>query len=70
MKKKGYLETLKDLEAIIDRMHKGEIPIDQLGTNVKQAADMITFLRSNLKATEAEITAILKGLEDSGTNEP
>ncbi|HQP30961.1 MAG TPA: exodeoxyribonuclease VII small subunit [Deltaproteobacteria bacterium] len=64
MKKKGYSETLQDLEAIIDRMHTGEIPIDQLGTAVKQAADMIAFLRNHLKATEAEITAILKGLEE------
>jgi exodeoxyribonuclease VII small subunit len=65
MKKKTYSEVLKDLETIVERMHKGEIPIDQLGINVKQAADMIAFLRTNLKATEAEITTILKGLEDS-----
>ena len=70
MKKKTYSETLKDLEAIIEHMQKGDVPIDQLGANVKQAADMITFLRANLKATEAEITAILKGLGDEGTKEP
>ncbi|MEN6475903.1 MAG: exodeoxyribonuclease VII small subunit [Syntrophaceae bacterium] len=64
MKKKTYSETLKDLEAIIERMQKGEIPIDQLGGNVKQAADMIAFLRNNLKATEVEISTILKGLEE------
>jgi len=64
MKKKGYSETLKDLEAVIERMHKGEIPIDQLGDTVKQAADMIAFLRHRLKATEAEITTILRGLEE------
>jgi len=71
MKKKGYSETLKDLEAIIERMHKGEIPIDQMGITVKQAADLIAFLRKHLKATEAEITTILKGLEeDADTREP
>jgi len=64
MKKKGYSETLQELEAIIERMHKGEIPIDQLGANVKQAADMIAFLREKLKNTEAEITTVLKGLEE------
>lgn len=64
MKKKTYSETLNDLEKIVERMNKGEIPIDQLGINVKQAAEMIAFLRTNLKATETEITTILKGLED------
>jgi len=64
MKKKSYSETLKDLEAIIERMQKGDVPIDQLGTNVKQAADMIAFLRTSLKTTEVEIAGILKGLEE------
>lgn len=64
MKKRTYSEVMKDLETVVERMHKGEIPIDQLGESVKTAAEMIRFLRQNLKATEAEITAILKGLED------
>lgn len=64
MKKKSYSEVLKELETIVERMNKGEIPIDQLGESVKNAAEMIAHLRRSLKATEAEITAILKGLED------
>jgi exodeoxyribonuclease VII small subunit len=64
MKKKGYSETLKELETLIERMHKGEIPIDQLSITVKQAAEMIAFLRKHLKASEAEITSVLKGLEE------
>lgn len=64
MKKKSYSEVLKELETIVERMNKGEIPIDQLGESVKNAAEMIAYLRRSLKATEAEITAILKGLED------
>ncbi len=67
MKKKSYSEVLRELEAIVERMNKGEIPIDQLGENVKSAAEMIGYLRRSLKATEAEIAAILKGLEDETT---
>jgi exodeoxyribonuclease VII small subunit len=63
MKKRRYSEVLKDLEVIVEKMNKGEIPIDHLGESVKTASEMISYLRQNLKATEAEITAILKGLE-------
>lgn len=64
MKKRSYSEVLKELEGIVERMNKGEIPIDQLGESVKNAAEMIGYLRRSLKSTEAEITAILKDLED------
>jgi exodeoxyribonuclease VII small subunit len=63
MKKRKYSEVLKDLEVIVEKMNKGEIPIDHVGESVKVASEMISYLRQNLKATEAEITTILKGLE-------
>jgi exodeoxyribonuclease VII small subunit len=63
-KAKGYTDVLRELEEMLDRMNRGEIPIDELEDVVKSAAQKIRFLRDRLKATEAEITKVLSELED------
>jgi exodeoxyribonuclease VII small subunit len=62
-KTKGYSEVLRELEETIERMNRGEIPIDALEDTVKSAAQKIRFLKDRLKATEAEITKVLKEIE-------
>ncbi len=62
-KAKGYTDVLRELEEMLDRMNRGEIPIDELEDVVKSAAQKIRFLRDRLKATEAEITKVLSELE-------
>jgi exodeoxyribonuclease VII small subunit len=62
-KTKGYTDVLRELEEMLDRMNRGEIPIDELEDVVKSAAQKIRFLRDRLKATEAEITKVLSELE-------
>ena len=62
-KAKGYTDVLRELEEMLDRMNRGEIPIDELEDIVKSAAQKIRFLRDRLKATEAEITKVLSELE-------
>jgi exodeoxyribonuclease VII small subunit len=62
-KAKGYTDVLRELEEMLDRMNRGEIPIDELENVVKSAAQKIRFLRDRLKATEAEITKVLSELE-------
>ncbi len=69
MKKKNYSETLSDLEALVEKINNGDIPIDRLGENVRAASEMIKFLRQSLKSTETEITEILKSI-DEGSSEP
>ena len=44
--------------------NKGEVPIDELGDQVKKSAGMIKFLRQRLRSVEVEITEVLKDLED------
>jgi|PlaIllAssembly_1097288.scaffolds.fasta_scaffold870463_2 exodeoxyribonuclease VII small subunit len=62
-KAKGYTDVLRELEEMLDRMNRGEIPIDELEDVVKSAAQKIRFLRDRLKATEAEITKVLSEIE-------
>jgi exodeoxyribonuclease VII small subunit len=63
-KAKGYSEVLRELEETLERMSRGEIPIDELEEAVKSSAQKIRFLKEKLKATEAEITKVLKDMED------
>ena len=63
-KEKNYSQILQELEETLEKMNRGDITIDNLEAEVKAAADKITFLRRKLRSTEAEITKILKDIED------
>lgn len=67
MKKKTYSEILKDLEALVEKMNTGDIPVDKLGESVKSASEMIKTLKKSLKSTEAEISEILKSIDDGSS---
>jgi exodeoxyribonuclease VII small subunit len=62
-KAKGYSDVLKELEETLERMNRGEIPIDELEEVIKSAAQKIRYLRDKLKATEAEIVKVLREIE-------
>lgn len=66
-KGKGYSEVLRELEETIERMGKGEVPIDELEETIRQASEKIRFLRERLKATEAEVTRVLAEIEQGPT---
>jgi exodeoxyribonuclease VII small subunit len=68
MKKKTYSEILKDLEALVEKMNTGDIPVDRLAESVKSASEMIKTLKKSLKSTEAEISEILKSIDDGSSS--
>lgn len=68
-KTKGYSEVLKELEDTLDRMNRGEIPIDELEDAIKSAAGKIRYLRDKLKSTEAEIVKVLREIEGEPARE-
>ena len=64
-----YSEVLKELECILEKMNRGEIPIDDLEDAVKTAAEKIQHLRRILRSTQAEVTKILKEIEEESAEE-
>jgi exodeoxyribonuclease VII small subunit len=68
-KAKGYTDVLKELEETLERMNRGEIPIDELEEAIKSAAGKIRYLRDKLKATEAEIVKVLREIEGEPSKE-
>ena len=63
-KPKNYSAVLQELEQTLDKMNKGDIPIDKLEEEVRSAAEKIKFLRNKLHSTEAEITKIIQEISD------
>lgn len=59
-----YSEVLKELEDTLERMNRGDVPIDELEDTVKAAAKKIQFLRQVLRSTQTEVTKILKEIEE------
>jgi len=65
MKKNAtYSDVLKELEKTLESLNRGEVPIDRLESTVRSASEMIKFLKQKLHSTQAEITTILKEIED------
>lgn len=62
-KPKGYSAVLRELEETLERMNRGDVPIDELEETIRSAATKIRYLRERLKATEAEITRVLGEIE-------
>jgi exodeoxyribonuclease VII small subunit len=67
MKKKTYSDVLKELESIVEKMNKGDIPVDKLGETVKSASDMIRYLKGSLDAAQVEINEILRNIDNDSS---
>ena len=62
-KKLTYEEAFEQLQSILKKIESGELNVDQLTTQVKEAAGLIKFCKSKLFETETEIENILKDLD-------
>lgn len=59
-KKETYTEAMKKLEAIVAKVEGGELDIDQLGENLKEAQRLIKFCKNKLYKADAEIKKMLE----------
>ncbi|MCE2615904.1 MAG: exodeoxyribonuclease VII small subunit [Phocaeicola sp.] len=59
-KKQTYEQAMKRLEEIVSRIDNGELDIDNLSTNLKEAQELIKFCRDRLYKTDDEIKKMLK----------
>lgn len=58
-KERTYEEAMAELELITKKMESGELPIDKMAENLKQAQALLAFCREQLMLTEKEINQIL-----------
>ena len=58
-----YEEKERRLEEILSRLDNTETPVDQLASEAKEAAALITSMNATLKAAKQELTTVFEELE-------
>ena len=59
-KKQTYEEAMRRLEVIVSSIDDGELDIDVIGENLKEAQALIKFCRDKLYRTDSEIRKLLE----------
>ena len=59
MKDIKYEEAVRQLEAIVDKMERGELDIDSMAAKLKQAQELVKLCKQKLKRTDDEIQKLL-----------
>jgi exodeoxyribonuclease VII small subunit len=59
MKEIKYEAALKQLQEIVERLESGQMDIDALGKEIKNAQTLIKMCKDKLTKTEEEINAII-----------
>jgi len=59
-----YEQALARIEEITGQIETGEMSVDELAKQVKEASDLLKFCKSKLFETEQEIEKILKEMEE------
>ena len=60
----GYDEAVAELEQIVNAMESENISIDELGSKVKRATELIAFCKKKLTDTEKEVNKILDNAQE------
>lgn len=58
-KKETYSEAMKRLETIVSQIESGELDIDELDNQLKEAQKLIKFCRDKLYKADEEIKKML-----------
>ena len=58
-RKESYSEAMKRLETIVSQIESGELDIDELGNQLKEAQKLIKFCRDKLYKADDEIKKML-----------
>ncbi len=55
-----YSEAMMEIERIIKKLNDGELDIDTISTEIKQATELIGLCKAKLKKSETEIKELFK----------
>lgn len=58
-----YEQACERLKAIISKMENGQMQIDELSENIKQAEQMISFCKDKLKKVEVDVEKLIADIE-------
>lgn len=63
--KKTYKESILRLEEIVSKIENGDMDIDSLAENLKEAKELINFCKAKLLKVEEEVNNIIKSDDTS-----
>ena len=58
-----YSDAMKRLEKIVRKIESGEMDIDSLAENLKEAKQLVAFCKGKLQHVEDEVNKIMEGKE-------
>ena len=58
-KKLNYTQAMQRLEEIVEKIESGEMDIDSLTDNLKEAKELVNFCKEKLTKVENEVKTIL-----------
>ena len=59
-KEVSYNEAIQEVEAILEKLNNEELDVDQLGAQVKRAAELIELCKKKLRKAEDEVAKVIK----------
>lgn len=62
-KDQTYSDAMKRLEEIVRKIESGEMDIDSLAENLKEAKQLVAFCKGKLQQVEDEVNKIMEGKE-------
>lgn len=63
MENLSYEEAYKELKQIASEIENESVSVDVLAARVKRASELINYCQSKLRATEMEVTNIIKQMD-------
>lgn len=59
-KKITYKQAIEEVEQILERFNGEQMDVDELGAQVKRAADLVRLCKEKLRKAEQEVAEALK----------
>ena len=59
-KQPTYTQAIEEIEEILEKFNDAQMLIDELGAQVKRAAELIKLCREKLRKAESEVSEALK----------
>jgi exodeoxyribonuclease VII small subunit len=69
-KEMTFEQALKSLEEAVDRLEKGQVPLDEALDSFEAGVQSANLCRKKLQAVEARIETLTKNRDGSFTTEP
>lgn len=64
----NYEEAIEELEALVEKMEAGQLPLDQLLQSFSRGAELLNFCRSKLEAVQNQVKVVEDGQLKSWNN--